>query len=179
MSEGLLILTWVHVIISLVGIGSGFVVIYGFLAARRLDIWTAIFLATTVLTSVTGFFFPVDHFTPGHAIGILSLMVLGPALWGRYSARMAGTWRTTYVICAMIAQYFNFAVLIIQSFGKVPVLKALAPTQSEPPFLVTHLIVLASFVALTWLSVIRFRNSSNPKSVPLESASRTDVAVVS
>jgi drug/metabolite transporter (DMT)-like permease len=84
MSTGLLIFTIVHVIISLVGIGSGFVVIYGFLTAQRLDRWTAVFLAFTILTSVTGFFFPFERFTPAHAVGILSLLVLGAALVARY-----------------------------------------------------------------------------------------------
>jgi hypothetical protein len=157
MSTGLLIFTIVHVLISLAGIASGFVVIYGFLTAKRLGTWTAVFLATTVLTSVTGFFFPIEKFTPGHAVGILSLLVLAPALWGRYQKQLVGRWRASYVICAMIAQYFNFAVLVIQLFGKVPALHDLAPTQSEPPFLITQLTVLVLFIGLTIMAVIRFR----------------------
>jgi hypothetical protein len=160
MSTGLLLFTIVHVIISLAGIGSGFVVIYGFLTAKRLDAWTAIFLATTVLTSVTGFFFPIDHFTPGHALGILSLIALGVALAARYPQRMAGSWRTAYVVTAVISQYFNFFVLVTQSFQKLPPLHAVAPTQSEPPFLVTQLVVLALFVFVTIAAVIRFRTES-------------------
>jgi hypothetical protein len=153
--------TIVHVIISLVGIGSGFVVIYGFLMARRLMLWTATFLTTTILTSVTGFMFPFDRgFTPGHAVGILSLLALGVALWARYRMQMAGGWRTSYVISAVLSQYFNVAVLIIQSFEKIPALKALAPTEAgEPfvPFLVAHSVTLALFVALAIGSVVRFR----------------------
>jgi hypothetical protein len=166
--------TLFHVALSLIGIGSGFVIAWGFLAAKRLDIWTAIFLATTILTSVTGFFFPFEGFTPGLAIGILSLLVLGVALVARYQRRMAGPWRTTYVICAMIAQYFNFVVLIIQSFRKVPALTELAPTQSEPPFLVTQLIVLALFIVLTIAAAIRFRTASVHESKKL-----TNVAALS
>jgi hypothetical protein len=160
MSVGLLLFTLAHVLISLVGIGTGFVVIYGFLTAKRLDGWTVVFLATTVLTSVTGFFFPVDHFTPGHAIGILSLLVLGPAIWARYREHMAGRWRLAYIIGSMIAQYFNFAVLIIQTFEKTPGLKEI-----QPLFLTVHLVTLAVFVGLTIAAVMRFRE---PAAIPAE-----------
>jgi hypothetical protein len=152
--------TLVHVIISLVSIGAGFVVIYGFLTANRFDIWTAVFLAATVLTSVTGFLFPITQFTPGLALGILSLLALAPAIVARYVFHMAGAWRRTYVITAMIAQYFNVFVLIAQSFDKVSFLKALAPTQSEPPFLATQLAVLMLFVILTVAAAVRFRPAS-------------------
>jgi hypothetical protein len=166
MSTGLLVFTLFHVGVSLIGIGAGFVVIYGFLIARRFDGWTAVFLAATILTSVTGFLFPTDHFTPGHAVGILSLLVLGPALWARYYERMAGRWRAAYVICAVVAQYFNFAVLIIQSFAKAPALHELAPTQSELPFVGTQLVVLAAFIGVAIGSVIRFRDPSANTSQP-------------
>jgi hypothetical protein len=156
---GFQLFTIVHVLISLVGIGTGFVVMYGFLTGKRLEYWTAIFLTFTILTSVTGFLFPIEHFTPGLAIGILSMLVLGVALVARYQKHMIGPWRTTYVICAIIAQYFNFFVLIVQSFQKVPALAALA-TQSEAPFLVTQLLALALFVALAIGALIRFRGES-------------------
>lgn len=146
--------TITHVIISLLGIGSGLVVIYGFLTAKRLDSWSAFFLATTILTSVTGFFFSFERFTPGHAIGILSLLALGLAVVARYPMRMAGGWRPTYVVSALISQYFNFAVLIIQSFLKVPALKDLAPTLTEP---ITQLVVLMLFVIIAAASIARFR----------------------
>ena len=149
--------TLAHVVISLVGIGSGFVVVNGLIAAKRLDFWTALFLLTTVLTSVTGFFFPADHFTPGHAIGILSLLALAVAILARYGRHLAGAWRTTYVVSAVISLYLNFFVLIVQTFDKVPAPKNLAPTQSEPPFLVAQVVALALFVALGVVAVIRFR----------------------
>jgi hypothetical protein len=157
MSFGLLILTITHVVISLAGIGAGFVVIRGFLTGDRLDRWTAAFLAATILTSVTGFAFPVNEITPGHIIGVLSLIALGVALWSRYGKGMAGRWRATFVICAMVSQYFNFTVLIIQLFGKVPVLHELAPTPAAPVFLITHIAILALFVGLTYSAVFRFR----------------------
>jgi hypothetical protein len=128
--------TTVHVIISLVGIGSGLIVIFGMLSAKRPNGWTALFLLTTVLTSVTGFGFPFTHVTPGHKVGVISLVVLLIAILARYSFHMAGKWRSIYVVTAIIAEYLNVFVLVVQGFEKVPALRAMAPTQSEPPFLV-------------------------------------------
>ncbi|MBZ5601982.1 MAG: hypothetical protein LAO79_06725 [Acidobacteriia bacterium] len=149
-------LTFIHVVISLIGIGSGLVVLAGMLNAQRLDSWTATFLSTTVLTSLTGFLLPAPHFLPSHAIGILSIVVLAVAIAARYSFHLAGGWRTAYVVTASIALYFNVFVLIVQSFLKVPSLHALAPTQSEPPFAIAQGTVLILFVALTILAVKRF-----------------------
>ena len=149
--------TIVHVIISLIGIASGLVVMVGLLTGRRLNGWTALFLASTVATSVTGFFFPFHGFTPAIAVGIISLFLLAVAIFARYGRRLAGAWRWLYVVTAMVALYLNVFVLIVQLFQKVPALKALAPTQSEPPFLVTQLFVLALFVVLTIIAAIKFR----------------------
>jgi len=149
--------TIVHVVISLIGIGSGLVVMFGLLKGKLLERWTALFLASTVATSVTGFFFPFHGFTPAIAVGIISLFVLAAAILARYGRRLAGVWRWIYVICAMVAQYLNVFVLIVQLFQKVPMLKAMAPTQSEPPFLLTQLVVLALFVVLTVVAAIKFR----------------------
>ena len=142
--------TLFHVVLSLVGIGSGFVVVYGLLTSKRLDGWTALFLTTTVATSVTGFLFPVHHFLPSHAVGIVSLVVLAFAVLARYRYGLAGRWRRTYAITAVVGLYLNFFVLIAQLFMKVPSLKELAPTQSEPPFLVTQVVVLVAFVYIIW-----------------------------
>jgi hypothetical protein len=158
MSFGLALLTGGHVAISLAGIGSGLVVAYGFLTAKRLDGWTAVFLATTVATSVTGYFFPVDRFLPSHAVGILSLAVLAVALVARYRRRLAGAWRPTYVVSATVSLYLNVFVLVVQLFQKVPALRDLAPTQSEPPFAVTQITVFAIFVAIAVGGAIRFRD---------------------
>ena len=149
--------TLVHVIISLIGIGSGLVVMIGLLTGRRLNGWTALFLASTVATSVTGFFFPFHGFTPAIAVGIISLFFLAVAIFARYGRRLAGAWRWIYVVTAIVALYLNVFVLIVQLFQKVPALKALAPTQSEPPFLVTQLFVLALFIVLTIAAAIKFR----------------------
>ena len=149
--------TKVHVIISLIGIGSGLVVMVGLLTAKRLDGWTALFLASTVLTSVTGFFFPFHGFTPAIGVGIISIVLLAIAIIARYPFHLRGAWRWIYVVTAMLSLYLNVFVLIVQLFQKVPALKALAPTQSEPPFQFTQLLVLVLFIALTILGVIRFR----------------------
>jgi len=155
-------LTLVHVALSLLGIVSGLVVVYGLLASKGLDGWTAIFLVTTIATSVTGFFFPVHQLLPSHVIGILSLIVLAIAVVARYTRRLSGGWRRTYVITAALALYLNVFVLVVQLFRKVPALKELAPTQSEPPFLIAQLVVLAVFVVLTVFAARNFRLRSLP-----------------
>ena len=151
------IFTLVHVVISVAGIASGLVVAGGLLTAKRLDGWTACFLATTVPTSVTGFGFPFEHLLPSHIVGIISLVVLAAAIYARYAAHLACGWRAIYVITAMTALYLNVFVLVVQLFRRVPELEALAPTQSEPPFAVAQLAVLALFVVLTIAAVKRFR----------------------
>jgi hypothetical protein len=140
-----------HVILSLIGIIAGFVVVYGMLTARRFGGWTSLFLWTTMATSVTGFMFPVHKFLPSHAVGIPSLIVLAVAIWAR------NRYRRTYVITSLIALYFNVFVLIVQSFEKVPALKELAPTQSEPPFQVAQLTALVIFIAVGVRATMKFR----------------------
>ncbi|HYP26593.1 MAG TPA: hypothetical protein VE262_07740 [Blastocatellia bacterium] len=149
--------TFLHVVISLVGIGSGFVVMFGLLSGRRLNGLTAIFLASTVATSVTGFGFPADRLLPSHIVGFISLVVLAVAILARYALRLAGAWRWVYVVSAVASLYLNVFVGIVQAFQKVPALKAMAPTQSEPPFLLTQLAVMGLFVALAIVSAVRFR----------------------
>jgi hypothetical protein len=149
--------TLVHVLLSLVGIGAGFVVLFGLIAGKRLEAWTAVFLATTVATSVTGFGFPFDHLLPSHKVGIISLVVLAITLLARYAFHLAGAWRRVYVITAVIALYLNTFVGVVQAFLKVPTLNALAPTQAEPPFAIAQGIVLLLFIGLGTLAAKRFR----------------------
>jgi hypothetical protein len=155
MSTG--VYTIIHVLISLIGIGSGLVIMLGFLTGRRLDGWNTTFLVSTLATSVTGFGFPFDHLLPSHKLGIISLVVLAVAIPARYLFHLAGRWRLTYVITAAMALYFNVFVLVAQCFQKVPALHALAPTQQEPPFLIAQLVVLLIFVGLTIVAARRFR----------------------
>jgi hypothetical protein len=149
--------TIVHTLISLVGIFTGFVVLFGLLAGKRLDGWTKWFLITTVATSVTGFFFPFHGFTPAHGVGIISLLVLAVAIFARYPRHLAGHWRWIYVVTALLAFYLNVFVGVVQAFLKVPALHAMAPTQTEPPFKLTQLVVLSLFVLLGIIAAIRFR----------------------
>jgi uncharacterized membrane protein SirB2 len=162
MSFNLATFTFVHVVLSLAGILSGFVVVAGLLAARRFDGWTAVFLASTMATSVTGFGFPFDHVLPSHVVGVISLVVLAVAIYARYTRHLAGGWRVIYVVGAVAALYLNVFVLIVQAFLKVPALNAMAPTQSEPPFLITQLVVMALFVVLAIVAVSRSRNHAVP-----------------
>lgn len=146
-----------HVALSLVGIAAGFVVLFGLLASKRLDGWTVLFLTTTAATSVTGFLFPFHGFLPSYGVGIVSVIVLAIAILGRYRFRLAGAWRRTYVITAVIALYLNVFVLIAQAFLKIPALQAIAPTQSDPAFKLTQLANLLIFMALGTFAAIRFR----------------------
>src|SRR6266404_1642542 len=134
--------TEVHVVLSLVAIAAGLVVI-------------------TVATSVTGFGFPVDHLLPSHVIGIVSLVVLAVAILARYGRRLRGAWRPVYVVCAALALYLNVFVGVVQAFLKVSALHVLAPHQTEPPFLVDQLVVLALFIVLAVLAARRFRHESS------------------
>jgi uncharacterized membrane protein len=122
-----------------------------------LDGWTAIFLATTVLTNGTGFLFPFDHLLPSHKVGIISLVVLAFAILARYAFHLEGAWRRIYVISSVLALYLNCFVAVVQAFLKVPALKALAPTQKEPPFLVAQLLVLVIFVGIGFVATKKFR----------------------
>ena len=146
----------IHVVLSLIGIVSGFVVLYGLLVGRPLGGWTALFLATTILTSITGFPLAPFGFDPARAVGVISLVLLALAVAALYVFRLAGAWRGVYVGSAIAALYLNVFVGVAQAFQKLPFLQPLAPTQSEPPFLVAQVAVLVIFVALGILAAIRF-----------------------
>ena len=148
--------TLLHVIISLVGIASGAVVLFAMIGDRPSRAWTALFLATTVLTSATGFLFHSASFGPPHVVGVISLVVLAVALLALYGQHLGGVWRPVYVICAVIALYLNVFVGVVQAFQKIPALNALAPKGSEPPFLAAQLVVLIGFIGFGYLAVKRF-----------------------
>lgn len=155
-------LVLVHVLISLVAIVTGIVVMFRMLGSNRVSGLTTTFLATTILTSVTGFFIPpflFDKFLPSHAIGILSLILLAIACYAMYSARLSGMWRWVYVVTALVSLYLNCFVLVIQTFLKVPALHAIAP--GEPPagpvFGAVQIVVLLFFALMTFRAVKRFR----------------------
>lgn len=150
--------TLLHVLISLVGIGTGCVVLWGFLQDKPLPRWTLVFLATTIATSATGFGFPFEKVLPSHIVGAISLVLLSLALRALYQKKLAGHWRKVYVITATTSLYLNVFVLIVQLFLKVPVLHALAPTQAEPPFAIAQGLNLLLFAYLGYRSVKNFHS---------------------
>jgi hypothetical protein len=159
---GMSLVVFVHVILSLIGIAAGFVAMFGMLGSNRMPGWTALFLATTILTNVTGFLIPpflFDKLLPSHMIGILSLLLLAIACVALYGARLSGAWRWIYVLTALLSLYLNTFVLVIQSFLKIGPLHALAPSvpPSEPPFAILQGIVLVFFVIMIIGAIRRFR----------------------
>jgi hypothetical protein len=148
--------TLLHVIISLIGIVCGLIVVFGMFGSHRLPGWTALFLLTTVLTSVTGFLFPGSTLTPARIFGIVSLVVLLPTLLALYAFGLRGAARWIYAGGAVVALYLNVFVLVAQAFAKIPVLQPLAPTQSEPPFLAAEAVVLIIFVLLGVAALVKF-----------------------
>jgi hypothetical protein len=154
---GMTTFTAVHVLLSLIGILSGLVVLFGLLTAKPMNGWTLVFLATTLATSVTGFFFPIHGFTPALGVGILSMFLLAVTIAARYGFDLAGAWRWIYIVGAVAALYFNSFVLVVQSFLKIPVLHTLAPTGSEPAFTLTQGIVLVFYLVSGFLAIKRFR----------------------
>ena len=157
---GMTYFTLFHVLLSLIGIATGFIVMFGLFGGKKLDGRTTIFLLSTILTSVTGFFFPFTHLLPSHILGIFSLILLAIALYARYGRNMMGGWRKTYVVTAMLALYLNVFVLVAQLFQKVPGLKALAPKGSEPPFLIAQSVILILFILLTNRAIKSFRGEA-------------------
>lgn len=151
--------TLLHVIISLLGIAAGLIVVPAMMGGRHLAGLTGFFLLTTVLTSVTGFFFHSAAFGPPHAVGVLSLILLALVLPALYAKKLQGSWRAIYIVGAILSQYFNCAVGVIQAFQKIAFFNALAPTQQEPPFLIAQGLLLAVFVIAIVVSLKKFRPS--------------------
>jgi hypothetical protein len=148
--------TTLHVVISLIAIVTGLIVVWGMLNSQRMPAMTALFLVTTILTSVTGFFFPATMVTPAQIVGIISLAVLAGAVLAFYLFHLNGRWRWIYVAMALLALYLNVFVLVVQGFQKVPALHALAPNGNEPAFIVAQTLVLLLFAWLGYLAVSRF-----------------------
>jgi hypothetical protein len=148
--------TQIHVIISLVGIVSGLVVLLAMVKGSDKERWTSLFLGSTIATSSTGFGFPINGLTPALAFGVVSLVLLAAAIIARYGFKLARHWRWIFVTCAIVALYLNVFVLVVQSFLKVPALRALAPTATEAPFAIAQGVVLALFVAAGVLAIRRY-----------------------
>ncbi|NGO64396.1 hypothetical protein G6N76_12020 [Rhizobium daejeonense] len=148
--------TLFHVLLSLVGIATGLVVLYGWLKSDRMSGWTAVFLISTLATVITGFLFPFGGFTPAIGVGIITLATLVAALVALYRFHLAGRWRIVFLLCSTASLYLNVFVFVVQAFLKVPALNALAPTGSEPPFAAVQGVVLLAFLVAGYLAVNRF-----------------------
>jgi hypothetical protein len=155
--------TLLHVVITLVAIGSGLIVVGGMFASHRLPLTTALFLLTTALTSLTGFLFPIHGLTPALSVGILACVILAVALFALYKEHLVGAWRWIFAITAVASLYLNVFVLVVQSFVKVAALNALAPTQSEPPFAITQAVVLAIFILIAIIAAVKFRPGTSAR----------------
>ena len=154
--------TLIHTVLSLVGIVAGLVVVGGLVTGTRLNRWAAVFVVTTVLANASGFGFPFVKLIASHVVGIVSLVVLATVIVADYVKHFAGRWRTTYAVGVVLATYLNVFVLVAQLFKRIPVLFVAAPTQSEPPFALTQLLVLALFVWLGVGAVKGFRPARAP-----------------
>ena len=148
-------LTLIHTAISLGAIVAGLMALAAMLKGRTPVTLTGIFLGLTVLTSATGYLFHNTSVTPAMVVGAISLAILAVALFALYGRHLAGRWRTTYVITAILALYLNVFVLVIQSFIKIPALHALAPSipPAGPIFGAVQGVVLIAFVVAGWLAV--------------------------
>jgi len=162
--------TLLHVVISLIAIGAGLTVLVAMATGDRLSGWTALFLAMTFLTSATGFLFPPKPIGPPHIFGFVTISVMVPTLLGLYVFRLAGWWRLIYIGGAVFVLYLNSVVAVVQFFQKFAFLKALAPTQTEPPFLLAQPVLLTVIVVLGVLAAIRYRPAPTPVLHPLDLA---------
>ena len=154
--------TTAHTVISLLAIAAGLVVLALLIAGRMARGVTMLYLATSILTDVTGFMFYKGQLGPPYVVGAVSLIVLLLACYALYGARLAGAWRGTWVVTAVIGLYLNVFVLVVQAFGKLPALHALAPKGSEPPFAIAQGVTLVVFAALGWWAFRRFRATPKP-----------------
>jgi hypothetical protein len=96
-------MVYIHVALSLIGIVSGFIVLYGLLTGRPLGAWAGIFLVTTILTSLTGFPLAPFGFDSARAVGLISLVLLAAAVVAFYAFHLAGPWRWVYIVAAVAA----------------------------------------------------------------------------
>jgi magnesium-transporting ATPase (P-type) len=155
---GISTLTFVHTLLSLIALGAGLVVVFGLPGSRTFPLWTALFLVTAILTDITGFLFPFDRFLPSHWFGVISLIALAVAFLARYRFEFARAWRWLYVLTMVLGTYLLAFVTVVQAFQKIPALHVLAPTQSELPFAVAQIVVLAIFVWLGFVAIRKFHS---------------------
>jgi hypothetical protein len=148
MPTGLEVYTLVHVMLSVFGIAAGFVVVGGFIAGLRFVRWVDFFLATTLLTNLTGFGFPFTTLQPAHLVGAVGSFVLLGAIAAAYWKRFEGGWNRAFVVLSVVALYLNVFVLVTQLLEKIPALAALAPSPQTPVFAAMQGLILLLFIVL-------------------------------
>lgn len=154
--------TFLHVVLSLIGLATGFAVVLRMISSRRTSSLTTLFLFATTATSVTGFLFPITRVDLGQVTGALSLAVLAPTIIALYGYRLAGPWRAVYATGATAALYLNVVIAVAQAFAKIPALHEFAPTRSTPVFIATQVAILVIFAGLGIVAARRFRPCTPP-----------------
>ena len=152
--------TQLHTIISLIAIVTGLIALIAFARGRWLGSIMQIFVWTTVATTLTGFLFPYNGFTPAIGTGIVSTVVLAGLLLALFKAKRPGEVHRLFAVTATISLYLNLFVLVVQSFLKIPALHALAPLGKEPPFVAAQGAVLLASIALGYFCVKAARRPS-------------------
>jgi hypothetical protein len=160
--------TSIHSILSLLALVLGLVVLLDFFGVRIPSLITGLFLLLAFLTSATGFGFPFNGILPSHVVGVLALIAFAAAAYGRYIANFAGLWRSIYVIGIVASEFFLAFVGVAQAFGKITALNALAPTQSEPPFAITQLVLLLICAIIGVVGVRGYRRDMTTSLGPRE-----------
>lgn len=155
-------LVGIHTWLSLIALATGAVVMTALIRGRAMPASTAVFLLAAVATSATGFALPFERVLPSHITGGIALVVLAVALLAQYRFGLAGAWRWVYAVAVITSVYLLAFVAVVQAFLKVPALNALAPTGSEAPFAITHVVVLAVFVAFVVVAVRTARRGAAP-----------------
>ena len=145
--------TQLHTIISIIAIATGLIALVAFARGNWRGGIMQVFVWTTVATTVTGFLFPFNGFTPAIGTGLVSSVVLVVLLFALYRSKLQGGARTVFAVTATISLYLNLFVLVVQSFLKIPALHALAPLGKEPPFVAAQGVMLLAAIALGYFSV--------------------------
>ncbi|XZE45585.1 hypothetical protein SH467x_000830 [Pirellulaceae bacterium SH467] len=146
----ILLLTIFHVVISLVAIALGTPATQSIIAGHNRTKRVAAYFLFTALTTLSGFAFPIVRFTPGIAFGLLTILLLILAGVAVRKADSHSRWHFAYLMSALATLYLNCVVFIVQSFQKISALRSLAPTQTEPPFLIAQVILLLGITIVSW-----------------------------
>jgi len=147
--------TVLHVVITLIAIAAGLIFFGALSSGRWLGFINGLFLDFTILTSVTGFLFPFKGVTPAIIFGVISIILLAIALLALYLFKIVGVWRRIYLVTALIAQWLNMVVLVVQSFQKIPALHALAPKGNEPAVLAGQALMALIVAFFAWRTIVR------------------------